>query len=320
MSKLNLELYKKLYLIRKAEAEICKHYPENEMKTPMHMSMGSEAISVGVCQALKKQDQVFGTYRSHALYLAKASETDKFFAEMYGRATGSAKGKAGSMHLSFSETGFMGASAIVASNIPLAVGAAFANKFKRNGRITAVFFGDGAADEGNFWESLNVACLMRLPILFVCEDNDLAMHTYKSERNGYKSLSAIVSKFDCHVFGSETTDAEAIFKLAKKAIELIKKTQRPAFLHLRYYRYLEHVGIYEDFDGGYRSRKDFEAWYKRDPIILQRKKLLKSRIKEKSILAIEQKIDKQVEKSVKLAQKAPFAGKDELYANVFYEK
>ena len=320
MPNLNLELYRKLYLIRKAEAEISKYYPEDEMKTPMHMSMGGEAISVGVCQALKKQDQVFGTYRSHALYLAKSMETDKFFAEMYGRATGGAKGKAGSMHLSFPEIGFMGASAIVASNIPLAVGAAFANKFKKNSRMTVVFFGDGAADEGNFWESLNVICLMRLPILFVCEDNDLAMHTYKSERNGYKSLSAIVSKFDCHVFGSETTDAEEIFKLTKKAISLVKKTQRPAFLHLKYYRYLEHVGIYDDFNGGYRSRKDFEKWYKRDPVILQRKKLLKSGVGEKLISAIEQKIDKQVEKSVKLARKAPLAGKGELYANVFYEK
>ncbi len=320
MSKLNLELYKKLYLIRRAEKAIIDNYNDDEMKTPMHMSMGEEAIVAGVCEALGKKSQVFGTYRSHALYLVNALETDKFFAEMYGKATGGAKGKAGSMHLSSPETGFMEASAIVASNIPVAVGAAFANKFKKTNKIVAVFFGDGALDEGNFWESLNVACLMKLPLLFICEDNEFAMHTPISQRQGYKSIDKIVSKFNCHVFQAKTTDAEAIFKLTQKAIKSIKKTKLPSFLHLEYYRYLEHVGINEDFDAGYRSKKDFEMWYKRDPIILQRKKLLNSGIEEKIILAIEKQIDTKIEKSVKLAQKAPLADIREVYKDVFYEK
>ncbi len=320
MSKLNIGLYKKLYLIRRAEEAIIDNYNDDEMKTPMHMSMGEEAIVAGVCEALGRKSQVFGTYRSHALYLVNTLETDKFFAEMYGKATGGAKGKAGSMHLSSPETGFMGASAIVASNIPVAVGAAFANKFKKNNKMVAVFFGDGALDEGNFWESLNVACLMQLPILFICEDNEFAMHASISQRQGYESIAEIISKFNCHVFQAKTTDAEAIFKLAQKAIRLTKKTQRPSFLHLRYYRYLEHVGINEDFDAGYRSKKDFEMWYKRDPVILQRKKLLNSGIKEKNLLAIEKQIDAKVEKSVKSAQKAPLANKGEVYTDVFYEK
>jgi pyruvate dehydrogenase E1 component alpha subunit len=320
MSKLNLELYKKLYLIRRAEKAIIDNYNDDEMKTPMHMSMGEEAIVAGVCEALGRKGQVFGTYRSHALYLVNTLETDKFFAEMYGKATGGAKGKAGSMHLSSPETGFMEASAIVASNIPVAVGAAFANKFKKTNKIAAVFFGDGALDEGNFWESLNVACLMKLPLLFICEDNEFAMHTPISQRQGYKSIAKIVSKFNCHVFQAKTTDAEVIFKLTKKAIKLIKKTKEPSFLHLRYYRYLEHVGINEDFDAGYRSKKDFEMWYKRDPVILQRKKVLNSGIKEKIILTIEKQIDAKIEKSIKLAQKAPFADNGEAYTNVFYEK
>jgi len=320
MPKLNLDLYKKLYLIRRAEETIIDNYNDDEMKTPMHMSMGEEAIAAGICEALGRKSQVFGTYRSHALYLAKTGETDKFFAEMYGKATGGAKGKAGSMHLSSPETGFMSASAIVASNIPVAVGAAFANKFKKTNRIVAVFFGDGAVDEGDFWESLNVACLMQLPILFVCEDNELAMHSPISERNGYKSLDAIVSQFNCHLFHAETTDAEVIFKLARQAIQSTKKTHQPSFLHLRYYRYLEHVGTKDDFNAGYRSKKDFEMWYKRDPVILQRKKILNSGIKEKIILDIEKQIDAKIEKSIKLAKKAPFADNGEVYKNVFYEK
>ena len=128
---LNLELYKKLYLIRRSEEKIIEHYPEDEMKTPMHMSMGEEAIAAGVCQALKKEDQVFGTYRSHATYLAKTQDIDNFFAELYGKNASLLKGKGGSMHLCAPDHGHLGTSAIVGNIIPVAVGAAFANKRKQ---------------------------------------------------------------------------------------------------------------------------------------------------------------------------------------------
>jgi len=239
---------------------------------------------------------------------------------MYGKITGGARGKAGSMHLSSPEAGFMGASAIVASNIPVAVGAAFANKFKNNNKIVAVFFGDGALDEGNFWESLNIACLMKLPILFICEDNGFAVHTSTPQRHGYKSITDIVSKFNCNVFKDNTTDVEKIYKISYQAIKSIIKTSKPSFLYLKYYRYLEHVGINEDFDAGYRPKKEFEKWYKKDPIGLQRKKLLKSGIKEKTIMKIEKEIDLKIVKSIKLAKKATFARSSEIYKDVFCEK
>ncbi len=143
---LNFDLYKKLYLARRAEEKIREHYMEDEMKTPMHMSMGEEAIAVGICHALKAEDQVFATYRSHAIYLAKTQKIDDFFAEMYGKDTALLKGKGGSMHMCAPESGFMGTSAIVASIIPVAVGVAFANKQMGNGKLATVFFGDGATD------------------------------------------------------------------------------------------------------------------------------------------------------------------------------
>jgi len=317
---LNLKLYKSLYLIRRAEIEIREYYFEDEMKTPMHMSMGEEAIVTGVCQALNDKDQVLGTYRSHALYLAKVSETDKFFAEMYGKKTGMAKGKAGSMHLSAPEMGFMSSSAIVASIIPAAVGVAFANKIKKNNKITAVFFGDGAIDEGDFWESLNAACLWGIPILFVCEDNGFAVHTSADKRHGYKSITDITSKFNCNVFEEKSTDVEVIYKLTKKAIRLMKKNKKPCFLHLKYYRYLEHVGVNEDFNAGYRSKKEFEKWYKKDPVILQRKNLLKLGVREEAIKRIEGRIDNKIKRSIKLAKIAPFSKVSELCQDVFYEK
>ena len=140
---------------------------DDEMKTPMHLSIGQEAISAAVIESLTRADQVVGTYRSHGIYLAKTLETDKFFAELYGRATGSSKGKAGSMHLSAPDYGYLGSSAIVATHLPLALGAAMANKIKGNDQLVAVFFGDGAIDEGVFFETMNFACLHGLRMIFV---------------------------------------------------------------------------------------------------------------------------------------------------------
>jgi TPP-dependent pyruvate/acetoin dehydrogenase alpha subunit len=314
---LNLELYRKLYLARRAEEKIREHYTEDEMKTPMHMSMGEEAIAVGVCHALKAADQVFATYRSHAIYLAKTQKIDDFFAEMYGKDTALLKGKGGSMHMCAPESSFMGTSAIVASIIPVAVGAAFANKQRGNGKLVTVFFGDGAVDEGNFWESLNIACLMRLPVLFVCEDNGLAVHTPASRRQGYTSITDIVSGFNCNVLKETTTDVEVVYKLTLKAIDLIKTTEMPGFMHLRYYRYLEHVGVNEDFNAGYRSREEFEEWYQNDPVNLQRKKLLQQGTREAEIVKIEEEISRRIEKSLKLAQEAAFSEKSELCHEVF---
>jgi TPP-dependent pyruvate/acetoin dehydrogenase alpha subunit len=315
MKELNLSLYKKVYLIRKAEDAIRANYASDKMKTPMHMSTGEEAIAAGVCEALRPQDQILGTYRSHGIYLAKTGETDRFFAEMYGKATGMAKGKGGSMHLTAAEGGLICTSAIVGTTIPVAVGAAFANKMLKNGKVVAVFFGDGGVDEGVFWESLNSACVMRLPVLFVCEDNGFAVHIPAEQRHGYRSIVEVVRQFDCNVFPEQTTDPEAIYNLTQRAIEAMRKTQQPSFLHLTYYRYLEHVGVNEDFNAGYRDRKDYEKWRKSDPVEVQRKKLLQW-YSDEEIRRLEKAIDEQVAASVRRADEAPFSMPEALYEDV----
>lgn len=318
MKKVNIELYKKIYLIRQASEKICEHYMEDEMRTPVHLSVGEEAIAAGVCQALNFKDQLFGSYRSHGIYLSRTLETDRFFAELYGKKDGVAKGKAGSMHLSAPESNIMGTSAIVGSMIPVAVGTAFANKYKKDDRLVAVFFGDGALDEGTFWESINFACLKKLPIIFVCEDNGLAVHTSTSKRQGYDSITDVVSQFRCNVFKAKTTDPENIYQIVQKAIKMQKQNHKPCFLHFKYYRYYEHVGTFKDFKFGYRSEKEFEKWYKVDPINLQRKKLLEKKYcSEKEIGAMEKKIDKQIEKSMKLAQAGLFPDESELFTDVY---
>lgn len=315
MKDLNIALYRKLYLIRQAEEAIRANYADDKMKTPMHMSAGGEAICVGVCEALRPQDQILGTYRSHGIYLAKTGETDQFFAEMYGKATGMARGKGGSMHLTNVEGGLICTSAIVGTTIPVAVGAAYANKMKKNGKVVAVFFGDGAIDEGVFWESINSACSMKLPLLFVCEDNGFAVHIPKHQRHGYKLITDLVSQLDCSVYSESSTDAEVIYNLTKRAIDGLKDN-RPAFLHLKYYRYLEHVGINEDFNQGYRDRAEYDEWRKKDPVELQRRKLLQW-CSEGEIRKTEQAIDGQIAASVKRADDAPFPGPEELYKDVY---
>jgi acetoin:2,6-dichlorophenolindophenol oxidoreductase subunit alpha len=302
---LSTELYRKIYLIRAAETAIREQYNRDDMKTPMHMSMGEEAIVVGVCQALKPSDQVLGTYRSHGLYLAKTGETDRFFAEMYGKSTGMAKGKGGSMHLTAPSDGLICTSAVVATTIPVALGAAFANKSRKDNRLAAVFFGDGAVDEGVFWESLNCACSMKLPVLFVCEDNGYAVHSPAAARHGYDSIADVASRFHCDVFSEASTDAEVIYELSRRAVDCVHTRGRPAFLHLKYYRYLEHVGVNEDFNQGYRPRDEYEPWAAMDPLKLMRTRLSEW-LPETEIVALERAIDSNVSQSIRNAMAAPF--------------
>lgn len=315
----SLELYTKMFLIRKVEEKIRQYYPTNEIKTPVHLAIGEEAIAVGVCSAINPTDQIFGTYRNHGIYLSRTNETDKFFGELFGKQTGLSKGKAGSMHIMSPENNFLGTSAIVASMIPVAIGAAFANYYKKNKQTVVVFFGDGAVDEGVFWESLNVACLKKLSIVFIYEDNNYAIHSHVSERHGYKSIVDIISHFDCHVFKSETTDVESIYDFTKKALKLQSRSPKPVFMHFKYYRYLEHVGINQDFQFGYRSEVEYKKWLKIDPVNLQRNKLLKSSYQKEELYDIEKDIIDKIENSVQMARKAPLPKTGELYTDVCYE-
>ena len=320
LNSLSLDLYRKLYLTRRAEDLIIQYYPEDEMKTPMHMSKGQEAISVGVCHALGPKNQILASYRSHAAFLSKTEDSDGFFGELYGRQTGIAKGKSGSMHLSDPAKGHLCSSAIIGSYLPMALGVAYANKWKKEDGICGVFFGDGAFDEGVFWESLNVACVMKLPVLFVCEDNSFAVHSPKEVRQGYKSIVDILSKFECNVFEESTTDVETIYHLTREAMDSIHQTKKPSFLYLECYRYLQHIGIEEDFHLGYRSKEKYHEWVKRDSVMIQRKRLLENGYSEEDLVRLETAIDEQLAHSVKKAKEAPFPAPDQLYTDVFHEK
>jgi pyruvate dehydrogenase E1 component alpha subunit len=319
VAQLGEDLYRGLYLARASEQAVIENYPEDEMRTPMHMSMGQEHIPVGICQGLDRHCDVFASYRSHATFLAQTMDTDRFFAELYGKISGTAEGKAGSMHLSAPTEGHILSSGIVASPIPVAVGAAFANKRLETNRTTVVFFGDGAVDSGVFWESLNAACLFQLPVFLVCEDNGLAVHTPISDRRGYDSLIDTVSTYRCLVYEDAGNDVEEVHRIARDALAKIKKNPQPVFMNIECYRYLDHIGTGEDWHYGYRSEDERETWDKRDSLAMQRGRLLERGLGEADIKAMEREIDERIRKSVARAKAAPFAEPERLHHGVFHE-
>ena len=258
-------LYRSLYGIRRAEEEIARIYPTDKIKSPVHLSIGQEAVSVGVCEALRPEDVVFGTYRSHALYLAKGGDLRRMMAELFGKATGCAKGKGGSMHLIDPARGVMGTSAVVGSTNPLAVGYAYALKLQAKRAIVASFFGDGAVEEGAFHESLNFARLKNLPVLFVCENNFYAIHTHQRERQPLDNICDHARAYGIPAERFEEDDVLKIFERMTSAVELIRSGScGPLFFECRTYRLKEHVGPNDDFHLGYRSRSEAEPWVQND--------------------------------------------------------
>ncbi|MDD3312163.1 thiamine pyrophosphate-dependent dehydrogenase E1 component subunit alpha [Pseudodesulfovibrio sp.] len=313
---LHTELYRKVYTVRMAEERIRADYMGDEMKTPVHLSLGEEGLVAGVVHALTATDKVFGTWRNHALYLTKGGSLDDFFCELYGRETGVACGKAGSMHLSSPAHGFLASSAVVGSILPVALGAAYAQKAQATGDIAAVFFGDGATEEGVFWETLNYAALAKLPLLFVCEDNGLAIHSHIQNRQSY-DIATTVKTFNLPVFTSDSTDAGEIHELAATAAAAVRRGEGPAFLLLKYLRYLEHVGVNEDFSAGYRCKEDCADWFDRDPVRVQRANALKAGATEAEIAALENGIRAAIEAAVAKATASAFPALDELRKDVY---
>src|SRR5205807_5443609 len=238
---MHARLYRALFRIRRVEEEVARVYATDKIKSPVHLSIGQEAVSVGVCEALRPDDVVFGTYRGHALYLAKGGDLRAMVAELYGKATGCTKGKGGSMHLIDPECGVMGMSAVVGTTIANAAGYAYALKYRRHDAIVASFFGDGATEEGVFAETLNFAVLKRLPMLFVCENNQYAIHTHQSRRQGAAQVCARARAYGLAAERIEHSDLLYLYQRVR-AVAPLARTGRPHFFEVMTYRWREHVG------------------------------------------------------------------------------
>jgi TPP-dependent pyruvate/acetoin dehydrogenase alpha subunit len=260
------KLYRSLYRIRLLEEEVARVYPSDKIKSPVHLSIGQEAVSVGVCAALAPEDVVFGTYRGHALYLAKGGDMKAMVAELYGKATGCTGGKGGSMHLIAAEAGMMGTSAVVGTTIANAVGSAYAFRLRKRPAIVASFFGDGATEEGVFAESLNFAVLHRLPVLFVCENNGYAIHTCQEQRQGKPDICARARAHGMPAERIEDNDVLHLFRRAASIADRVRGGGGPHFLEVMTYRWREHVGPNTDFQLGYRTEAEADPWMKDDQV------------------------------------------------------
>lgn len=304
------EVFRQLYRIRRVEEEIVRIYPTDKIQSPVHLSIGQELASVAVCGALEPRDKVFGSYRSHALYLAKGGNLRAFVAELYGKATGCARGKGGSMHLVEPDAGLLGTSAIVGSLIPVAVGYAWAQKLQNTGVVTAVFFGDGASEEGCFYESMNLAVLHKLPILFVCENNGYAIVSPISKRQS-TSIERRARAFG--MMAGTTLFCGQALNWSKIWIDQIRKGEGPTFLEITAQREMEHVGVSDDWSQGYRQRiSDTE-----DPVAEAASGWLGVPIPEATLARIRAEVSAEIADAFAFAESSPVPGPEELLEHLY---
>lgn len=307
--------------IRFCEESLVEPILRGEIKCPVHLYTGEEAIATGVCAALKKTDYIFGTHRSHGHYLAKGGDMKELIAEIYGKENGCSKGRGGSMHIIAQEKGMVGSVPIVAATIPLAMGAALASKMRKDGRVTVSFFGDGAAGEGALYESLNFASLRKLPIIFACENNFYSTHMPIKECRPENNIYKIGNSFCIKSYRVDGNDVLKVYGIAKKAVELCRKGQGPVFIEFMTYRLRGHVGPDDNIQGYHtdiRSKEEVERWRKRDPIKKFEKYLLKNGILEKvNMEKITQRVVEEVKSVHAYALSSIYPEKSELTKYVF---
>lgn len=310
-------LYKMMLLIRQFELRIAEIYHTDAVKSPVHLSVGQEAIAVGVCDPLEKDDIVSNTYRCHATYIAKGGDLNQMMAELYGKQTGCAGGKAGSMHLIDMKNGILGASAVVGTTIPVAAGYALAMKREAEltgrQRVTVSVFGDGATEEGCFYETINFAALHQLPMIFVCENNRLAIHTPLEKRWATEKLCERVATFDVPAYKIDDGDIFVIHDTIKNIVADMRKYKKgPVFLECATYRWLEHVGPRDDHADDYRDEQIYQNWQNGDQILR-----LANMLDEDTRTTIQEEVANMIAQAEEFAEKSPYPDAEELYTHVY---
>ena len=272
-----MELLKMMKLIRQTELEIAKRYNESKMRCPTHLSVGQEAVSAAVSEWTEDHDYAVSTHRAHAHYLGKGGNLNLMIAELYGKQTGCAAGRGGSMHLIDLNVNFMGTSAIVGNSIPVGVGLGLSAKLNKKNQVSLVFLGDAATEEGAFYESVSFACVKNIPVVFICENNLYSVYTGLEERQPksrkiYELAAGIGIK---HSKVEDGNDAIKASTALRNAIKYTRKTSMPSFLEFKTYRWLEHCGPNNDDELNYRPLDEISEWRSKDPINRLEKQLLK---------------------------------------------
>lgn len=308
-----VSFYESMLRIRRVEEVIADVYHEQEMRCPVHLSIGQEAAAVGVCAALKFEDCIFSTHRCHAHYLAKGGNLRRMLAELYGRKTGCAGGKGGSMHLIDESVGMMGASSIVGASTPLAVGAALNFSMKKQKHVAVAFIGDAGVEQGVFHECMNFSALKQLPVLFVCENNFYATQSPLSNRHPLDNIYKLGEPYGIPGFRLDGNDVLEVYTTASSAIERCRSGEGPSLLELRTYRWREHVGPNYDWDMGYRTKEEVEEWMKNCPIEAWKKYILEAMITNfDELKQLERKINQEIAEALSLARNDPFPDSSEL--------
>ena len=310
-----LNIYHQMLLIRRFEEKSAEVYVAGNIGGFCHLYIGQEAVAVGALSALRNDDYVITSYREHGHAIAKGMSPESVMAELYGKATGCSKGKGGSMHMFDKEVNFLGGHGIVGGQIPLATGTAFGSKYLGTDQVTLCFFGEAAVNQGAFHESLNMAQLWKLPVIYICENNRYGMGT-SLERA--MSLQNVAQKGDAYDMASEFVDGMdvlAVREATMRAVERGRKDYLPTLLEIRTYRFMGHS---MSDPGNYRTRAEIEKYQERDPINLFVASLKEEKIvDDKALKRIDEEVKQQVENAVKFAEESPYPAPEELYTDVY---
>lgn len=315
------KLYRELLRIRMIEERIADIYPEQEMRCPVHLSIGQEAVAVGVCAHLERRDWAMSGHRSHGHYLAKGGNLQAMFAEMYGKVTGCTSGKGGSMHLLDLEAGFLGAVPIVGSTIPIAVGASWGARLRGEERVVVTFFGEGATEEGVFHEAINFASLKQLPVVFICENNFYSVYSPLSVRQpGHREVADLARGHGVEAQQGDGNDMLTVYAMAEAAIAKARRGGGPSFLEFKTYRWREHCGPFYDNNIGYRTEEEFDHWKQKDPMAAYEQQVRDGGIiADAELGAMRREIAAEIDSAVAFAKSSPFPDASEMATFTYAE-
>ncbi len=312
------ELFYSILRIRLVEEEVAKRYSEQEMRCPVHLSVGQEATPVGVSEALRPDDVMVGTHRSHAHYLAKGGSLKALIGELYGRVTGCTRGQGGSMHLIDVSKGFIGATSIVGGTVPVGVGAAFGFSLKKEDKIAVVAIGDTVVEEGVFHESANFAALKKLPVIFMCENNGYSCYSPLKNRQPERALTDVAVAHGLQHFKIDGNNVFEIYDKVQTIAADIRKGGGPVFIEFPTYRYLEHCGPHNDDNLKYRDTQEVEFWIQNDPLIKAKTYLVQQGYWDENVeIDMRQKIRNEINVAFDEAIKAPYPSIEELGAYTY---
>jgi pyruvate dehydrogenase E1 component alpha subunit len=313
-----LALLREMLRIRRFEERCAELYTQGKIRGFLHLYVGEEAIAVGAMQALEPDDAVVATYREHGHALARGIAPAAIMAEMFGKAAGCSGGRGGSMHLFDSATRFYGGNAIVGGGLPLAIGLALADQMQRRPHVTACFFGEGAVAEGEFHESLNLAALWRLPVLFLCENNLYAMGTALERSESLTDLCVKAASYRVPAWPVDGMDVLAVEASVRRAALAVRGGGGPVFLELRTYRFRAHSMFDPQL---YRSKAEVEAWEKRCPIAALSERLRAgSALDDAALASLEKEIAADIEHAIAFAEAAEWEPVESLYRHVYAER